>query len=878
MLPGGCMRELLHLLILVSCVVPSIVRAQQPEWLFKNHKYHRMKTGSSMISVDNTRSTILFDGGPYDTYATSDGGKSWRTIFDTKMFFIDVASRWTIDHAGRWYYNGRLYLKLPVNLVSDDAGATMRFLVKDTAELGFNGRWEVDPYHIPPNSVAFDLLGYPEPFNGVFISCNGGGSWTKCVQPVKGKTYQSEMHMKPIRPGFFALLDSNYRTIEVDACTGVQTPTNIDGRTRWVQLANGTIVQLGLAKNAIGIRKPGSQQFQYDSIATVTGDTTRLRIATAYLDLVNDTLAVIFGRNGEVWTVGPDATLRSLFVPKRYSKFQQITASGAFGDLFIAKFYNPEGDIATGTAYIVLNTKTGRVDIHRRTSGNESWGFINTFDRYQMVPYSDSVWFAGFTSGELLITTNAGKTWRLVSNIEPDPQWGSRSIGINRIYPRGDGSMALLTEHTRVMVKDTQSSAWDIIIPGPFLHKIKMSPNTWGSLTRTNDFFGQDHNARYRHRYGPSQIYFPHPDTAWVTGDVVTRYSADGTFIDTVLPRRSRFIKRLSSNVIVSAMDSIYFSFNEGREWVYVSKTMPVISNDTVASTAALGDIIMANNGSIVAGLRGMRIYEEDGSLRDTVPGGVVVSSDGGATWRRTTSIIDSSLYVSSLHKTATGTLLCLASEVRIDPWYFDTQSQRLRYESRAIQEKCYQLDQSYIFRSTDNGITWTRTFIFPDRAALAQTDIRFIPMPDGRIMALHPLFGIAISSDDGLRWTVGDPLNIGNPVINDVVFTDDGYAHFASSEGYCKLRFSDIVNVQERDVPATDQQLNVRITSAGILEALSHRPLTSLSVYTTDGRLISTLNGETTNAALDMSACSQGAYVVVAIIDGTPVARMVVR
>ena len=144
--------------------------------------------------------------------------------------------------------------------------------------------------------------------------------------------------------------------------------------------------------------------------------------------------------------------------------------------------------------------------------------------------------------------------------------------------------------------------------------------------------------------------------------------------------------------------------------------------------------------------------------------------------------------------------------------------------------------------------------------------------------MALHPLFGIAISSDDGLRWTVGDPLNIGNPVINDVVFTDDGYAHFATSEGYCRLRFGDIVNVPERDIPVTDQQLNVRITRAGILEVSAHRPLTSLSVYTVDGRLIGTINGETTSAALDVSGYSQGAYIAVAIIDGTPVARTVIR
>ena len=873
------MRWLLFWLYIFCSSSYSVLHAQQPEWLFKNHKYHRLKTGSSFISVDNTRSTLLFDGGPYDTYATSDGGKSWRTIFDTKMFFIDVASNWTIDRSGRWYYNGRLYMKLPVNLVSDDAGATLRFLIRDTAELGFYGRWEDIPYHIPPNSVAFDMTTRDEPHRGVYLSCDGGISpWVKSSGPGRGNTaYISSMHMKPIRAGVFGLADSLWNTVEVDACTGVKTSTTIDARSRWVQLSNGTIIRLTLQKNAIGIRRPGSTEFTYDTVATVTGDTTRYRIATTYLDLVNDTMAVIFGRKGEVWTVGLDATLRPVFVPKQYSTFQTITAAGAFGDLFITKIYVPEGNLPEGTIYTVLNVKTGKVSIYRRPVATEQWGFINTFDKYQLVPYSDSVWFAGYHSGELLTTTNAGQTWRLVSNIVPDPQWGSRSIGTNRLYPRGDGTMALLTEHGRVMTQDNESKAWDIVIPGPFQHKIRLPENSTSILTNTRWIFAEDANGLYRNRYGPSQLCFPHPDTVWVTGDVVTRYLANGTFIDTVLPRRSRFIKRLSDEVTVSAMDSMYFSFNNGREWVYVGKSLPVVMRDTIATTASLGDIIMANNGAIVAGLRGMRIYEEDYSLRDTIPGGIVSSTDGGNTWKRVTSSIDTSLYVSSLHKTSTGTLLCLASELRIDPWYIDSyKGEILRHKD--FPEKCYQLDQSYIYRSTDNGATWTRTFIFPDRSMLPKTDIRFIDMPDGRTMALHPTFGVAITADDGVRWSVGDPLNIGNPEINDVAFTSDGYAHFATSEGYCRLKISNIVNVQESNPTTADHQFTARITSAGILEASAHRPLTSLSVYSTDGRLITSMTGETTNAALDMSDCSQGAYIAVAVVNGNPVVRMVVR
>ncbi|MBM4179172.1 MAG: hypothetical protein FJ211_07550 [Ignavibacteria bacterium] len=41
-------------LFFVGAIMSTVISAQEPEWLFKNHKYHRMKTGSSMISVDST--------------------------------------------------------------------------------------------------------------------------------------------------------------------------------------------------------------------------------------------------------------------------------------------------------------------------------------------------------------------------------------------------------------------------------------------------------------------------------------------------------------------------------------------------------------------------------------------------------------------------------------------------------------------------------------------------------------------------------------------------------------------------------------------------------------------------------------------------------
>jgi len=138
LLSGGGMRVLVLLALVISGAFSGL--AQEPEWLFKVPKYFRLKGGSSVFVVDKMRKAILFDGGAYETYVTYDGGETWKTIFDMKMFFIDVATRWQIDEAGNWYYNGRVYGKQPINLVTDDAGETIRYLVADTNALPFTGR------------------------------------------------------------------------------------------------------------------------------------------------------------------------------------------------------------------------------------------------------------------------------------------------------------------------------------------------------------------------------------------------------------------------------------------------------------------------------------------------------------------------------------------------------------------------------------------------------------------------------------------------------------------------------------------------------------------------------------------------------------------
>lgn len=860
------MNKIVILVGWIMLLVAIPTEAQEPEWLFQVPKYYRLKGGSGGLNYDRTRSTILFDGGAYDSYATSDGGVTWRTVFDPKMFFIDVLSQWTIDQLGRWYYYGRYYNYNPVNLVSEDGGQSLQYLVKDTADIQltrYGGRFEAIPNFISPGVIIFDVRSDKHPFYGPNYSTDAGYTWTHYKDV---PSQRAVMYLQKTRAGKFGIVDVSAKTIEVDAYTGEKTLTDLDSRSRWVQLDNGIVVQtLGYA---IGIRSPGESKFSYTTKYNIPGDTTTYRMSASYTALINDSLALVIGRAGEVWTVSRDAQLRPCMLPKHYSPYQQVVAAGMFGDLVITETYIPEGNAAEGLIYTVINTKTGNVIVHRRPAGMVHARFWGNLDRFQILPYSDSVWYRSTQQGELLQTANAGRTWKHVSSIIPDSQWGKLFVGIQRLFPRPDGSMALLTNEQRLMLYTQSPKSWDIVCLAPFVHKQEISSNSIDPITDASLSFSDDPSGLNRPRYGPSSVYFQSSDTVWVTGDVVSRYTMNGDFIDTVLPRRSRYIKRISPEILVSAMDSVYFSFNDGKEWVYVSKGMPTVVQGANTTTAGIGDMVVANDGAIIAGLRGARVEQDEiGTLRDSMPGGLVLSTDVGNTWRRVPNGIDTSLYVSSLYKTQSGVLLCVASEVRISPtWYAFNDTVRVKSQIGASN---FKLDQVFVYRSTDNGRSWIQKFAFPDRERLSTTDSRILAMPDGRIMVLHPTYGVAISADEGASWTVGDPLNIGNPEIYDVAFTSDGYAHVGTSAGYARMRLSDIVNVQEQGNELANSAARATITRDGLLQVSADQAISALTVYSLDGQPVATIQGVSQHTTVDLSRAPNGVYMLVADING---------
>lgn len=839
------------------------VSCQEPEWLMRIPKYFRLKGGASDFVVDRRRNAVLFDGGAYDTYVTYDHGATWQTIFDWRMFYADLANKWHIDDLGRWYFQGRVYLKVPLGLVTEDAGQSFRYLNADSTS-SFSPRYFFTDFRmVRPSTVYYNLLRYNASdsnrgvYRGLYSSCDAGMTWNM-ANPIGNFEGSNSLH--PIEPGKILLSTYDF-SLELNTCSLAFDTVKVDVGNLAYRLPNSTIIQplANGAQRGINIFRSDTdtlpQRIEY---YTIPGTNIEEQLRMSHSGRVNDTLVICTARNGVIGLYGMQSGFRFLDIPPYYHKEQQVVDVGLLGDLLLCRTYIPTGTSIGGDRWQVYNVRTGAHKIYDRPGSNTAMSLmrqqIDMFDCQRVVPFTDSVWMVTHGQGELMRTSDAGRTWSMVDNIVREERWGHAWVPIKRLYSRGNGNMSLLTDRNRLLVNSSDSETWNIAHPGPFNHVLRYVG--YGDSNRVA--YGEDHSGRLRHRYGPSTVYFHDKDTMWLTGDVVQRFATTGEFIDTVLPRRSRFLKRISPLVIASAMDSLYFTFNEGKEWIYVGYTLPksVSGKDTLLS--AVGDIVVADDGGIIVGLRGIRTVDTLLQVVDSIPGGLVRSIDNGVSWVRINSDIPHGLYVTALQKLPSGTLLCFAAEVSVDPT-----APGGRYNAKDIFGRHFKLRDADIYRSTDHGQSWNKVFQFPDSVHLPATDMRFMMFPDGRLMALHPSAGVAISANDGRTWSIGDPLNIGDPIVNDVVFTDDGYAHLATDEGYAKILIDNIVGVHQPT--SVSGALQTYVSRDGQLRISSELMPTSLTIYALDGRSVLQHQDIAGFSTVNVSAISSGIYIVVA-------------
>ena len=209
----------------------------------------------------------------------------------------------------------------------------------------------------------------------------------------------------------------------------------------------------------------------------------------------------------------------------------------------------------------------------------------------------------------------------------------------------------------------------------------------------------------------------------------------------------------------------IVFSSDEGKTW-----TRPTVVNDSPVDdrNPAFGQ---AANGDLIVGFWRTATYDENGRYNPRLDKPrntwVTRSADGGKTWSEPTELDVSGIGWGSPY----GKILTLPDGTLLMAIYGGPQR---RPGAKAARRE----DHSYLYRSTDNGKTWTRYAECSSGAQFNETAL--VRLPSGRLLAaMRSRRGaqvwLAESRDDGKTWSTPKQITPNSVHPADLVLLPDG-------------------------------------------------------------------------------------------------------
>ena len=781
--------------------------AQDFEWIYRADNFLRKPQSIPKFDVDPVRGRVFMCSGSYDTYWTDDKGETWHPVFDTLMWYLDDNAMFRFMDDGAYLFTASLYSpKNPMSILSEDGGDTWGWARKTLDGTPFTTQ---EMAYMVPVQPAYQVYSHAhnavDSVNGYYVTKDRGRTYRHI--------YQSGYSVGNVRsPGdsllaWYDMNDHSTKTWSIlnadrDAVytpTAVPIEVRLNGSTvrvqDWYRLKDGTdvavypLVGLGsiTPKNSQGavcvVWPGGSDTTCYRSYHDpLDGAERDLRSFAAFR--CSDSLVLVIGVRGEVFAIrAGQREMVPVHIPAiRDSVFQGISDMGMNGHMVLCALAVPRFESAARHRFLLIDTRTLTVT---ETVGDGPAYRFREFRPKALMPLDERRWLWAMPDayGEVMRTDDAGATWRPLSIPKRGVFYPPTYYGIRQLIPTPDGGVALRTSTGRWFTPDG-SGSYKVALGSPNSHTSAITTE-YGEgimLATTPDL-------EYRARYGDPFI-TPDPSGAMVTcGDAVLRWSQDGTFRDTLLPRAASVVRFLDNGVWAAGKDSLWFSFNQGKEWLYVNHTFPFVTDtlrdriDTVR--AGIGDVVAADDGSILVGLRGVRRL--DGSTPvDSIPGGVLWTTDLGATWTPVTEGIPTNAYVMSLHRLKTGTLLCVAAEL------LGTGADI--YEPRAVP---FVISRTVVYRSTDHGRSWMTVHNFGSSGAIPSSDPR-VAVGETTTFALHPYYGLYGTWNDGRTWGLVDVTNMGQQVINDAWQSPDGWTHIATDSGYARIRTDRLTSVRE--------------------------------------------------------------------------------
>jgi photosystem II stability/assembly factor-like uncharacterized protein len=803
----GCIQRLAIAIVLMLCIGDA-ARAQFDfnelyEWVYRPPRYDR-KVGrlvgyyaSPFVQYDALRKRTFVAGDAYDVHYSTNEGRTWMPMFDTLFWYLDFKNGLQIRRDGTYLWYGTIYHSTNyMNILSEDGGRTWRMAIVDTLRGPFGSRDEAQGFVIEPSFHAW--LGYraravtPPHARGVWVTADNGRTFKRI--PYAPDPLAPTRVMSPGDSLVATLHGRSWYVANVVHDTAFR-PMDFGGIavTDWSQVSNRLII--GYNDNGTIVKASDNSAVRQLPLLQVHGQPDSVGFLPIHIARPSPETLVMFDTRGgiAVYRSGWDAP-QLVRRPDTTIPLTPVPLYGHNDTIFVYSYGLLAGRPERRARYVVVDLRSLAVRAVE-TDGPTQHFTGGAYPMRMIAPLSAERWLVHNINhpGIMKWTTDAGRTWRLWEATERIDFAPHTYGGIRQILPVGGGKPVLRTAQNAVLVPTTDG--YNLAVEAAFAANLRRG-RVSGDAVATSLRIGEqldDGEPSVRVVYGDQPL-VQYDDTSFVTtGGALLRWNMRGRFLDTVFRVQSTHFNRLDNGIWVLGGDSTWFSFNRGKEWVYISKAFPHRLNregKDWPTAPVSASIASADGGTVLLGRRGMR-KEFRGVVYDSIYGGLLRTTDNGNTWSQVDSI-DHRSAVLSLARTRQGTLLCLSADVVHMP------------EGKAWRNGAVTHDWFYgrvhLHRSTDHGRTWRLVSLLRFDPVIRQVEPT-IYVADEKVYIVQPNTGVFQSTDDGLRWQQLDLTSLAPTYgINDIWQPGDGYLHFATDSGYARMKLEhiDVVSVEQ--------------------------------------------------------------------------------
>ncbi len=830
------MRLLRHVLCLLICALS--VQAQSIDWIqqIPQMPLGWQNPGALVVSEDALRGRLLTVGWKIGTtLRTTDNGKTWFGVYALGTDVVGKDAEMYVTPDGRYLYWGLTPWNQRVALVSTDGGIEWRTITKDERVFKDGSHRGFERLIFPAHIRAFDTS-YTVPN---LISHDFGISWRRFPPRILDSTISMPRELQ-VAPHVLY----NERTMywdRIDVRTDTQwTKTSVSARLHQLVEVDGGVVARRNGELHIYPSLMDTAMVYRTWTSEVTGETINLSISDIHW--LNDSTAFAFDRSGWVFEIRPRTNTIRLIQPFGapftspnivVSSSTKLVHAVTHGNRCIAIYQNANSKPHGANKWQIVEFENG--DVLRTNTcwarfadvvinGNYPITYLGSKGMYMFIMLPGNNRFR-----EIVRSTNLGTTWEHIQNInveELDPEY-LPIIRSARVNNRTETVVHTAYEH---LLETNSNGAVEIR----------------QRLTDRSFFdYGQETI------YGGNPSFYEDNNRLVLADRVLGILDIDsGYVVDTLLKRSVRFFRRITPTLLAAGKDSLWLSFNNGKEWVNVTAAIPQLEGKR---RGVFSDVAMTSTGTLLCAVRG--VDYQGGSTGNGVAayGGIVRSTNYGDSWQWCTNLPANMQYINSIVRASDSMLLATAGTIVAD-------SAEIRNGGRFSAT----IENSAILKSTDDGATWT----------LAATDVRtgmrsnfidpgLLVLSNGNVLANLHSGAVLHSSNGGHSWSQLDIANLGQAVVHHLRAEHNGTVVASTSIGVGYLRVPSVTNVNEPGEQVPSTQPHVTYQPSGTLTVSDAPQGARLGIFSMDGRQVQSVQLNSSSHTIDVSPLVRGIYAV---------------